>query len=295
MLRNYPNSPKVNDISEDVQKYLAERLKVFKQKKTVAYKLLGGREERQQDGTIKIVYPSVVTINKKSRIVDPKNGAVEIGLIQSWTKEGQPNWGSAGTGKLGIVTNRYTSEFMLNAENPDDLELFPVLELHSQNAANPYRDKREEPTFKTINPEADAAKREAMDNDLFESMTAIRSWTESQAKGFGAFWNLSSELSEKTIKAELTAIAKKDPEAFFKAINSPKSMVKALVNVSVQRGVIAFDPVNYTVKDADTQEILLRMDRKEGVDWKDDFVQFLESAKNGASVKKMIENKLKAK
>jgi hypothetical protein len=96
------------------------------------------------------------------------------------------------------------------------------------------------------------------------------------------------------IKDKLEEIAEKDPETFYKSIESDDNKIKAVIKLAKDAGIIAFsaheNKWTYT-----SGETLALLDRKEGVDENVQLLHFLKSSVNGPAIQGKLEKLLKSK
>jgi hypothetical protein len=294
-LQQYAGSS-LNKFSKAIQSYLDER--PLLPGETVKYRLLNGTKNidpNRKKGE-DMLFPSCMVIHLRDRIKDPgkddvKPGLVEIGAVSHFDdKTKLPVF------KVHILTPQKGDGgyFMLSGDKIEDLEMYEVLELKNSNGSNPFRDQSEPPLYERVNEAAESKIRSKKRNFLFDSLDAIRHWTPDEMRFAAASNNLSASLPIDVIKDKLEEIAEKDPETFYKSIESDDNKIKAVIKLAKDAGIIAFSAHENKWTYA-SGETLALLDRKEGVDENVQLLHFLKSSVNGPAIQGKLEKLLKSK
>jgi hypothetical protein len=183
---------------------------------------------------------------------------------------------------------------MLSGDRIEDLEMYEVLELKNCNGSNPFRDRSEPPLYERVNEAAESKVRSKKRNFLFDSLDAIRHWTPDELRFAAASYNISASLDPDVLKDKLEEIAEKDPETFYKSIESDDNQIKAVIKLAKDAGIISFSAHEYKWMDASGETIAL-LDRREGVDENAALLQFLKTSVNGPAIQGKLEKLLKKK
>ena len=290
-LQTYTGSD-INVISAKLQTYLTERK--LKPNEIVKYRLLGGvkNPDPAKAKGDEFLFPSSISIKLRHRIYDEDAGKdVEIGVVRSFddiTKRPvfagysvQPQKGDGGI-------------FMIRASVISEREMYETLELSNDNASNPFRDQSDFPAFERVNEAAEGKVRSNKRNALIDSMMAIRQWDYDKMRIMAASYNLSTQLPFEVLKDMLEGIAEKSPQAFFDSIDSEELEVKAVIKMAKDAGVISFVAHENKWIFTASNELIILLDRKEGVTETDQFALFLKNGANGEKVKQNIQKLLAA-
>lgn len=296
MLQTYTGS-NLNTFSKAIQEYLDKS--PLLPGESVKYRLLNGTKnidpERKKGEDL--LFPASIVIHLRDRIKDPgkddiKAGIVEIGAVSHFDDRTElPVFKS-------FIINPSKGDggyFMLSGDNISDIEMYDVLELKNCNGSNPFRDKSVNALYEKVNEVAESKVRSKKRNYLFDSLDAIRHWTADEIKFAAASNNLSATLPPDVLKDKLEEIAEKDPETFYKSIESDDNQIKAVIKLSKDAGNIAFNAHENKWIYAGSGETLALLDRREGVDENTGLLYFLKTSVNGPRIQGQLEKLLKSK
>lgn len=295
MLQTYAGSS-LNKISKKVQDYLDQR--ALKPGETVKYRLLNGTKniDPQRAKGDDLLFPSSIIIHLRDRIKDPgangdKGGVVEIGAVESFDdKTKLPVF------KKFILTPQKGDGgyFMLSGNNVIDIEMYDILELKNCNKSNPFRDASEDILFERVDEAKESKVRSTKRNFLYDSLDAIRHWTPDEMRIAGAAHNLNANLSIDVIKDRLEEIAEKDPETFYKTIDSEDNKVKALIKLAADAQIIAFSAHENKWFYPGNGETVALLERREGSNEIEQLKEFLKTSANGPAIEGQLQKLLKA-
>lgn len=289
-LQTYPDV-QVNKISDKLKKYLEER--ALKPGEIVKYKLLNGVKNidpnrRKGDDWL---YPASIMVAGATRIIDPgTNRPVQIGVVKNIdpntkTPTFRKYYVKPGRGENGIFT--------INANRVEESDFYELLELSNNNASNPYRDTSVQPIYERIDEIKQASQRSDKRNYLKMSWDSIKQWNDKETKAMAAAYNIPTNQSRSVLKDILESIAEKDPEGFYKMIDSDDTKIAAIIRLSIEKGIIEFNPVENKWIYKGNGETAALLDRREGVDEFEGLKQFLKSAANGPLVTDKLKGLLK--
>ena len=296
-LKKYPGSD-LNQISATLQKYLDDRKLV---KGGIAkYRLLNGiinTDPTRLKGN-DIIFPSSTSIALRANILDPGDeGAnnernVEIGSIISFDdKTKLPLFKSLlihptkGDGGLFFIRHGVIAE----------MDMYESIELLHSNGSNPFRDTSSEPLFERVNDIEESTAKSKRRDYIYDSLTAIRSWDYSKMRLVGAGFNFNTKLPMEVLKDMLEELAMKDAKTFYESIDSRDLELKSLVRIAVEAEVISFIAHESKWVMNGSNEVLVLLDRKEGVTEFEQLAQFIKNSANGDKVKGNLEKLIKAK
>lgn len=109
----------------------------------------------------------------------------------------------------------------------------------------------------------------------------------------GASNGLSSSLEPDVLKDKLEEIAEKDPETFYKSIESEDNKVKAVIKLSTEAGIISFNAHEYKWVYPSGETVAL-LNRREGENEVTGLTEFLKTSVNGPKIQGQLEKLLKA-
>lgn len=279
----------LNQISQKLIDYIAKRP-------------LKGKAEYQMlnstmlfDPTLKtpeerMVYPSLTMVHLKTTIKDPETGrTVTIGNVKRQEDDGSFTFENIKV----MAADR--GKIVLHEERPSDDAIYNLLELHEQNESNPYRDKTQQPLFKRIDRLKDAQDQKALNDMLFKALQAIDMMSMEEKRLIHSAEGGSYTDEAIIIDTSLAEKAKKDPEYFYKLVDSPLVKVKALVKQAQDFDVIQFDQQQHRFIWAKNKEAIATLDRVEGANILDQMADYLNTHKEGLKIQKQIETVLKTK
>jgi hypothetical protein len=282
----------LNNLSPKLISYLDGRK--LKSGEVVKYRLLN--KVRNTDPARKkgddYHYSSAIVIHLRDRIKKPEGGVVEIGVIDSVDPITKiPIFKKP----LTILPQKGSGEyFFLNESKLDDVEMYPLLELSNKNASNPFRDANTVAVFERVDEVKESRVRSKKRNFLYDSLDAIRNWTPEEMRIAAAGFNLPSDLEPDTLKDRLEELAEKDPETFYKAIDSQENKIAAIINLAKSKNIIGYSAFENKWFYVGTNDTIILLERREGTDETKQFVNFLMNTPKGADVqehlKKLIKN-----
>jgi hypothetical protein len=282
----------LNNLSPKLISYLDERK--LKPGEVVKYRLLDkarNTDPKRRKGD-DWIYSSAVVVHLRDRIKKPEGGVVEIGVVDSVDP----------ISKIPIFKSPYIiipqkgsgGYFFLNESKLDDVEMYPLLELSNKNASNPFRDKNTKPLFERVDEAKESKVRSKKRNFLYDCLDAIRNWTPEEMRIAGAGFNIPSDLEPDTLKDKLEELAEKDPETFYKAIDSQENKIAAIINLAKSKNIIGYSAFENKWFYVGTNDTIILLERREGTDETKQFVNFLMNTPKGADVqehlKKLIKN-----
>lgn len=291
-LRNFPES-NLNKLPAKVVKYLADaRPKGVEMAK---YRLLNGTKniDKDREKGDEFLFPSAVTINLNGSFIDPETGkdTVEWGVVKSFDEKlKRPTF------KKYFVrpTKGDGGIFFIRGNSVADMDDYDGLELSNENRNNPFRDESVPPIFERIDEAKESRVRSKKRNYLFDSLSAIRDWTQDERRIAGAAYNLSTTLSPDELKDRLEEIAEKDPKKFYDGIDSTDNSTKAIIKMSQEAEIITYIPFEHKWVYVGSNETLALLDRREGVNEYQQLLEFLKNSANGPAIKGQLEKLLKA-
>ena len=296
-LKRYPGSD-LNQISATLQKYLDDRKLV---KGGIAkYRLLNGlinTDPTRLKGN-DIIFPSSTAISLRANILDPGDeGAnndknVEIGSVISFDdKTKLPIFKSL----LIHPTKGDGGLFFIRYGVIAEMDMYEAIELLHSNGSNPFRDTSVDPLFERVNDVEESAAKSKRRDYIYDSLTAIRSWDYSKMRLVGAGFNFNTKLPMEVLKDMLEELAMKDAKTFYESIDSRDLELKSLVRIAVEAEVISFIAHESKWVMNGSNEVLVLLDRKEGVTEFEQLAQFIKNSANGDKVKGNLEKLIKAK
>lgn len=303
-LKTYKDQ-RINDFSKTIFDYLEKR--PLLPGMVAKYRLLNGTPQfNKKTGNTDMIYGSSVAVRLKSNIIDPgfvieaedkkdsktvDAGIKVVGIVTEIDKQGNALF----KGKLYVTPAINQPEFYISGDNAEDVLMYEALELSSENKSNPYRDKSVLPTFERIDDVAEAKQRTGKRNYLRESLNAIDRWTYEEMKAIAAGYNISTKLPQGTMRDRLESIAEKNPEVFYKNIDSEATKLKGLISIAKEAGVIHFTAIENTWYFTASGEVITILQRKEGVDETQQLALFLDASANGPKIQGNIEKLVRAK
>lgn len=298
-LQTYPNS-RLNKFSQTITDYLEKANPG--PKGIIKYRLLNGVKSIDPESKGQLIFPASVKIPLNGSINDPgvkqedesvkDAGVVSFGVVKTYDEK---------TGQYVFRTYHIQPQkgdggiFMLRGSVVSDMEIYEGLELSNHNASNPFRDTSIPTLFERVNDAAEAKARSDKRDFLYDALTAIRNWEPDEMRIIGASYNLSTSLSPDELKDALETIAMADPKTFYEAIDSEDTKIKAVIKMSVESGIIAFNAHENKYVYAGSGDTIATLDRVEGKKENDQFCQFLKTSANGAAIRGQLEKQLKAR
>jgi len=289
MLQEFTENKNLNNVSDTVKKYL-DSIKL-KPGQIVKYRLLNGTPniDPQRKKGDDMIYPSCIAIGLQEKVKDPEGGIKQVGVVKTFDDKKQPVFAAF------ILTPQKGDGgfFFLSGDKIADIEMYDVLELKNNNKSNPYRDTSVIPVFERVNEAAESKIKSKKRNYLFDSLDAIRHWTPDEMRFAGASNGLSSSLEPDVLKDKLEEIAEKDPETFYKSIESEDNKVKAVIKLSTEAGIISFNAHEYKWVYPSGETVAL-LNRREGENEVTGLTEFLKTSVNGPKIQGQLEKLLKA-
>ena len=280
----------LNIVSDTVKSYLNSIQ--LKPGQMVKYRLLNGTPniDPQRKKGDDMLYPSCVAISLQEKIKDPEGGIKQVGLVKAFDDNERPIF-------VDFILTPQKGDggfFFLSGDRVADIEMYDIIELKNNNKSNPYRDISVTPIFERVNEAAESKVRSKKRNYLFDSLDAIRHWTPEEMRFAGASNGLSSALEIDVLKDKLEEIAERDPETFYKSIESEDNKLKAIIKLATEAGFISFNAHEYKWIDKNGETVAL-LDRREGENEVTGLLQFLKTSVNGPAIQGKLEKLLKSK
>lgn len=289
-LQSLPGSD-LNQIGDKVKIWLKDNQ--LKQGEIATYRLLTGVKNldiTKHNG--EMLYNSVVGIPLRGKILDPDKGPVEIGKVKSL----DPITKIPSFQKFYVYPKRGDGNFYLRSDSVADLDVYDYIQLSNENSSNPYRDKSAPITFERVNEGKESKNRIAKRNYLRDSLNAIESWNYEELSVAAAGFNINASPDMDVLRDKLQTEAEKNPERFYKTIDSEDNKIKALIKLATEAEIIAFNAhENKWFYAGGSNETLALLDRREGIDPPTQLVEFLKNSANGPRVKSQLEKLLSAK
>lgn len=291
-LSTYPEID-VNKISKKLRDYLDGR--ALEPGQIAKYRLLNGvrNVDPQRKKGDDYRFPVATKVGISQRIIDPgsKNNPITIGVIRDIDKVTRmPKfagfYAKPDPGSNGIFT--------ISATVTEEIEFYELLELSNLNRSNPFRDTSVEPLFERVEEAKEAKGRMERRDYLSKCYDSIAKWTEKELKTMAAAYNISTRLDPGVLRDTLASIAEKEPKVFFESIGNDDLQIAALVRLSVENNIIAFNPVENKWTYVANGETAALLDRREGVDEFEGLKHFIKDSGNGAVVKGQLQKMLKA-
>ena len=280
----------LNNFSQAVQDYLTENK--LNRNGAATFRLLTGHKNVDKDKIGgDILFNSVIGIRISGTINDPENGPVDFGMVKSV----DPLTKRPSFRKFYVRPKRNDGLFTLRGDIIADLEIYDAILLSNDNKSNPFRDTSMEPIFEKVDAVKESKIRSKKRNFLFDSLDAIRHWSPDEMRIAGASHNLSASLSIDVLKDKLEEIAEKDPETFYKAIDSEDNKVRAIIKLATDAEIIAFSAHENKWFYPGSGETVALLDRREGANETEQLKDFLKSAANGPEIQGQLQKLLKAK
>lgn len=279
----------LNEFSETVKNYLKENK--LKRTDTAKFRLLTGHtnvDKLKHGGDT--LYNSVICIPLCGTLNDPENGLVDFGVVKAIN----PITKMPSFRKFYVRPKRNDGIFTLRGDVIADLEIYDAILLSNDNKSNPYRDASRDPTFERVDEAKESKVRSTKRNFLYDSLDAIRHWTPDEMRIAGAAHNLNANLSIDVIKDRLEEIAEKDPETFYKTIDSEDNKVKALIKLAADAQIIAFSAHENKWFYPGSGETVALLERREGSNEIEQLKEFLKTSANGPAIEGQLQKLLKA-
>lgn len=280
----------LNKVSDKVKSYLSENK--LSRGKIAKFRLLTGKVNTDKDKHgDPILLNSVITIPLTSYINDPENGSVQVGVIKSVN----PITKLPVFEKYHIYPKRGKPEFELRGSMVNDIRIYDAILLSNSNKSNPFRDQYEPEIFEMVDEAKESKVRSTKRNYLFDSLATIRRWNTGEMRTIGAYYNLSTSLDPDVLKDKLEEIAEKDPKKFYDTIESDDVLIGALIKMAQEAGIIGFSAHENKWYYAGSNETIVLLDRKEGINEHEQFCYFLKNSTNGTAIRGNLEKLLKKK
>jgi hypothetical protein len=280
------------ETSPKILKYLEDRK--LKPGESVQYRILKKTKnlDPQRKKGDDWLFPSVILFNLRDRIKKPEGGILEIGVVDKFDeKTKMPTFKSfvhnPQKGDGGII--------FLNADNIDDIEKYPIMELSNKNGSNPFRDASEDPLYERVDDAKEAKVRSKKRNYLKDSLNAIDLWTNEELRIAAASNFIPTTLDIETIKDKLETIAEQDPKKFYESIDDPINKSRAIITIAKEMNIIQYSAHENKWFLVGSNQTVALLDRREGVEPTEQFTQFMTNSPKGQDVKeqllKLIKNK----
>lgn len=190
-------------------------------------------------------------------------------------------------------TSRYFGVFRLQMDDEVHAEIFTCLWLIDKYST---KNKHYSGTklFEIVDDKKEAAKTAKLNDDVYNALTVIREWNETELKNFAASMGLETEeVDPFEIKNQITALAISNPSQFNEYFSDPLRKEKSIFKRGESLGIIAYDDVSKQLTWV-ASSVVIETFKNQGQDW---LVQAANYAKTGGGEKvlKMLENNIKAK
>lgn len=282
----------VNRISDEYRAELDEKKLAIGE--LVQYRLLDGKlnpdpEERRKVGK-EIIWPMSQCIVCKDRIKDPFTGKlVDIAVVKEIDKDDR-----AVVTKLYVPARDQNGFIYVNGGNVDQEKFFEFLEVSNFNKSNPHRDNNIRPLYERIDAVKEAKDKNKSYDTLTEVLQLLRDASLVEIREIGSAYGWDVKVDDDVIRGRLRDLAKKDPEGFKKIVGNKADLsIKSIINEALREGVITHTPTENKYTFTKTEEVIVTLVRKEGVEPTDQLLEWLKTSTTGKTVLKNIKTQLK--
>jgi len=276
----------VNKVSAKIIDYLNKR----PLKGSVKYRMLNGTKNidpQAVKGKNDILYPSITQLRLVDKIEDPEtNQFVQIGYIKQVDEKGINH-----TFAEKLIKGSTRGVFVLHEEIPEEAEMYPVIELLSANATNPFRNTNVAPLFERVDIVKEAGETIAKNNKLFRAWKAIDVMEMADKRIFHAANGGNFDDEPDVVNGNLQELAKADPDKFYKMVESPITQIKSMLKQAYDKNIIQYDGQGHRYMWVNG-ETIISLNRSEGVEPLFQFAEWLQTSKNGGQIQIQIKNLL---
>lgn len=212
---------------------------------------------------------------------------VDIAALQSVNSTGKEKfdviWFERSAG--GVIT--------LNGNTPAHQERYMYLMLCNYNLSNPNRDTTKQPIFKTIDAIGDAKRKSEELRVRHDAITLAISLPDDEVRTIISARGGNDRAPIETLRAQLEQLAFDDPTGFKASAMSKVNELRALVQRSLDSGVIKFDGRTNKFSWGKGGDEIVTVARGTGVDKITGMVEFLTGTDQGSAVAKELDKQLK--
>ncbi|GAB3024339.1 hypothetical protein GCM10027051_31200 [Niabella terrae] len=249
------------------------------------FKLLGGHTNPLNGEVLHGSYRSFKCVD---RVVDIGTGAlVEIGIpkLISGKEVTEVKKFVMNPSGEGLVPER----FELNGDKIEHQEFFQFFVMSNICGSNPNRDESVRARFVQIDEKAESRARSEKRNALRQALLAVEGLTAGQVRALNASMNGSLTISPDAMRLKLEEYAETHPAEFLKRYGSPELQKAALLKEAETQKTIRFDHVRYAFVWGKSGNVIAKLEKEEGKNELDLFVDWLQTKNNGESIYHDIE------
>lgn len=283
-----------NKISEELKP------RPLEQGEIVMYEVLNGTMEIDntigEDGkpiskfTGKKIYPAATRIPTRDRIKDPyTNSYVEIGVVE--TVDFRKN--IVEKIKAFFVTGNSRGTVAFVGGNIEDEEMYEYFELCNYNESNPHRDQSKPAIFKRLDLKKESEKRSRRIDRVADALQYVRDLPATEVREFAASLNWDFASDVEILHGDLREFAYNSPEAFLKMVGDPDVKRKAELKRAFTAGFIKYDVNTHKVLWGHNDVSIAQLDRVPGVNYLDQFNDWVKTNKNGDNILKNLRTQLR--
>jgi hypothetical protein len=244
-------------------------------KRTVIVSREGIKQERYPE-LVKIPTLDTILFSYKDEKGEERTDLFDIGLVRSVDRDGLPT-----VETWWVHANLAGGEITLTGGNVDDEKKYWFAELCNYNASNPNRDRSKKEYFYRVDHEAIAKEKNRQIDMELECLIFIKNQTPKELKKLGAAFTLPDNLTEPQLRVKLNEMAKAKPEWFYKNATSKDIETKATIQRAFIGEVIKYVTAQHKVVWGNGGSTIATLQRVEGVQWQDQFADWIKTHKNG--------------
>lgn len=237
-----------NDLSPKLREELINKVRSFG--KTVRYKFdISNENPDPQKYNGKLIWPKMYIldpatfyINDKDEDRKDKSPSKRIGLIDSIDEKGLPN-----KFQKIKVDGKYAGILKLDIEeNPVHFDYAMYLELHPKLTNGKFSDKTKRQLISRIDEIAAAREARSARTERKKAMDAVESMSEKELIDFAdaMLWDSTQDIE--LLRNQAEELAETNPVYFNEKTQGKTIEYQAVVKQAVDRGVILFDPADYS-------------------------------------------------
>lgn len=274
----------VNKISPELEKYLKDR----PLKGNVKYRMLNGTKNIDPKAIVgkdDYVFPSITQIILRARLKDPgTKQPVEIAHVRTMGKDNVEAYGV-----LNVPdTNR--GVFVLHEGIMDEEEIYHVVELLNENASNPHRDASVPPVFERVDEVSLSKGKVQQRNIRIEMLKYIDILDPLEKRILYAANGGGFDDDLDVVTDKLQELAEKDATWFKGMVENRLTPIKSIVKQALDKGHIQYNAQTNQYIWVATGDVIVSLDRIEGVAPVQQFAEWLDTSKNGEAITKQMKN-----
>lgn len=244
-------SGQYNDLSDELRQKLRERIEGFGKKVRYKFDISNPNPDPSKHNGA-ILWPNVYTLDPTIfNINDPyektpgKSKSKKIALV----KDTDPEKGHPITFYKVRVEGKFKGLYELNLEdNPDHFYFAMYMELHPKLSGGDFADRTKRQLVTRVDENKLAKEQREERSARSKARTAAETMSSKQVVQFCDAMMWQSDLDEEILRNMIEELAETDPIYFNDFVGGKNIEYQALVKQAMNKGIISFDPADYSFK-----------------------------------------------